>query len=98
MKSILLAAMVLAGCQPPPSPHPAPSFDASAAIDAGPVDPACARGCAALRAIGCSEGAPACEGVCTRDQRAGYAEHRPDCLADAGTKEAARACGTVDCP
>lgn len=81
-----LALLLLAACSPAPVSPPAPTT----------VDPGgCEKACAKLRELPCPEGKPQCEEACVSAVKL-----RPlplDCWADAGTKEAARACGGLRC-
>ncbi len=56
-----------------------------------------ARACANLRACGCPEGLdPTCSDV-LRHAALGTFDMKAACIADAGTRDAVRACGTVRC-
>ena len=67
-----------------------------------PAHPVCDRACVNLRALGCPEGTPvtggdSCEDVCARSDLSGHFSIKPQCLADSGSVEQLRACGTVRC-
>jgi hypothetical protein len=113
MKRVALV-LALVACHPAPLPPvpdvvvpdaatpaldaaPTPAQDASAP-DAGPMD-ACLAACLNLKALGCLGGDVAtCADVCRKVQLAGLTDLKPGCLADAGSRQAARACGSVKCP
>lgn len=86
----LAVSLALASCKPIQSPP----------VDADADSPeACAPACANLRKLECLEGQPnargtTCEQLCQRDQAREIASMlRPDCVADAGSREALHACG-----
>lgn len=89
--------LLLAGC-PPASPLVAPAPDAqdgAPPLALGPVGAAaCAPACANLARLGCPEGQNAtCEATCQHMQT--IADMAPGCLADAGSVDAALACGSL---
>jgi len=93
-----IAALALLACTPPHAPQP----DASDAASLGDVAPnaVCVSACSNLAAIGCIEGADVnCVVACTKNATGAPIAVMPAaCWSDAGTKEAARACGGVSCP
>jgi hypothetical protein len=96
VKVLIAAALLTAvfGCPPDPV-VPEPELDAG--LDA--KAPACVRACAQLAKIGCLEGADvACVATCQHAQDSRVTDMHPECLAAAGDKQAARACGSVECP
>lgn len=104
----MVLAVLVVGCPSQPvAPPPEPDVvvvDATPSLppvfEAGPVGDVYSAACTRLAAIGCAEGGDVA--LCTRTLRlaasASRADMRPACLADAGSKDAARACGTVECP
>lgn len=98
--SLLLAALAAAvpGCPPSPLQNDS-GADAAPPDDLDAASSACARACRNLAALGCSEGtATSCTATCQHTQTARLVDLHPTCLADAKSKAAARACGSVDCP
>ena len=87
------AAFTITGCPEPVAPH----RDAEAGVTVYQFDPSdeCAVMCVHITQLGCPEGArPACYDVCARDRRLDQASQiRRGCIIDAGTVDAAGACG-----
>jgi hypothetical protein len=96
----MLVASTAAECQPSPTPPMPDASDAAPpAVDAGTS--IYARACANLADQHCQEGlAPNCAAVLEHAQTARINDFDPPCLADAGSKDAVRACGRrgVKCP
>lgn len=87
-------AVSCAGCPVNPSPG---------GRDAGPPivydgSDVCAHVCSHLTAIQCSSGAGTCLDICRDAEERRLTDFHTDCLLDAGTVEAARACKSVRCP
>lgn len=64
--------------------------------------PLCAYACANLQRRRCPDGSArsgedSCYVVCRRAEQTGKIDLKPGCVADAGTVEAIRACGTYEC-
>ena len=64
--------------------------------------PACAAACANLKRQGCPEaerqpGEDTCYVVCRKAQETGKIDFKPQCIADAKSIEAVKACGTYRC-
>jgi hypothetical protein len=87
----VLLALLLAAC--PPSSNTPPTRDADAAPAAG-----CPEMCANLDRLQCSDYASDCMQACSAGTGAFLDAKRKSCLASAGTKADARACGVVRCP
>jgi len=86
------------------APAPGPSDPEAGFEDADGARPrsACRHACEAMRRFGCPEGAPldggdSCEAVCEHAESSGKFALKPACIADAGSRDAVRACGTVRC-
>jgi len=82
-----------------------PANNPTDAGDGAPPPPgpaaACSAMCATLRKIPCPEGradaGTACEDSCMKVQANHSGDLKPLCVADAGSAEAVRACGTMTC-
>ncbi len=79
--SVIVAALVLAGCSGPPHPADGPGPQPIVKADGGAT---CAEMCAHLAALGCPEAEPtpaghSCEFVCTETLQAGMDVH-PECV------------------
>ncbi len=89
---------------PPAAQPPAPS-DAGTEVHISSYDGGgtpCEKACGNMRSIGCPEGTASenrfsCETVCEHATRDLLLELHLDCLASATSKDAARACRSVDC-
>lgn len=94
MSKLIIALALIASCKPPIAP--APDADASALLgDAGPCQAAAAN----LARIGCAVGSdPEFVTGCLQNLAAPITAQPLGCWADAGSKEAARACGELSCP
>lgn len=108
--TLALFAALLLGCPPSPINPPPDANDGASPVppttpDAGPVlfadsgpPTACTLACVNLNKLGCPEGLdPNCVNVCNHAQGQGVTNLKPDCLANATTVAAAKACGTVTC-
>lgn len=94
---------LFACCKPQTPPEPPITIvdidaqkdaDDDASYDAARF-PACTRACRNLKALGCPEaekedGGLSCYDVCAKAEASGKFTLRPDCVADAGTKEQLR--------
>jgi hypothetical protein len=96
MKTLLiLAAMSASMCQPAPAPPPKPA----PVVEVVEVPlTVCEAACATWTRLGCQEAEPTdagdnCVELCVAIQESGVITLSPDCVADAGTCDAARECG-----
>jgi len=91
MKNLLLPPILLlclSACVHTTPPGPAPT----------PEPTACEKACYNLALLGCPEGLHAdCSADCEAGMGGKITDFRPDCLAEATSQEAARACRTVHC-
>lgn len=89
-----LALVALLACTPKPiQPPPVDVVVADAAPAPAPAT-VCGKACAHLAELGCSDGKAAnCEAACISAPSSHVAAFDPACIIDAGTLDAAKACG-----
>jgi len=96
VSEMCLLSWLLSGCSGTPV---SPTIPPDASPADVPVLTDCSAACDNLKRLGCPEGDDTdCERVCTKTQASLLTDLHPSCLASAGSKEAARSCGSVRCP